>query len=327
MPQLQHPTADVIQLLCLKLGHEDGSAPIIKKLVAQNWLEKADDLRYVPLTRLEKWGVPLKLVYEIRDFINDQEADQTLAGMKAFYNYDMRPTLSGWFSPTAAIDQMLDGAMRRQNPTEWAANVFQRFRRNKVRKREKDAPNEALDALVQSWIETGDNFKRSEEEAYERRRKRAEEKLCGFVKMWRERKAGIPKPQSRRLPVGLVSAISATGQDGAIPGGLSGTSGGLAALISRRGSGKLRKCPVSELLSSIATQIGRSDQDVAPHVHRLVMLNWLEEVADLDLVEDRHWEEWETPEKLVIEIKAAVRAHMEEHFQTSVITWCSKWVS
>jgi len=321
MSELRHSTADVINVLCLKLGHEEGSTPIIKKLVAQNWLEKADDLRYVSFTRLEKWGVPLKLVHEIKNFINDQEADQTLASMKAFYNYDMRPTLSGWFSPAAALDQMIDGAMRRQNPKEWAAKVFQRFRKNKLAKRQRSNPNEGLNALVQTWLEEGDNKTLSEEKKDERRRKRAEEQLRGFVKMWREqrerkRKAGIPTTHPRRL---------AGNEPGASSSSVAGTAGGLAALITRRG--KLPQCPVAQLLLSIAKQIGRSEEDVEPHVRRLVTLNWLEEVADLDLVEERHWEEWEIPEKLVIEIKAAVRAHLDNEFQTNVINWCSKWVS
>jgi len=91
--------------------------------------------------------------------------------------------------------------------------------------------------------------------------------------------------------------------------------------------GKLRDCPISQLLQRLGKELGRREEEILPHAHRLVTLNWLEDIPDLDLVEERHWDAWGTPEKLVVELKATVRAQQEQQLQYNVAKWCNGWFS
>merc|ERR1719474_1969641 len=83
-------------------------------------------------------------------------------------------------------------------------------------------------------------------------------------------------------------------------------------------------CEVTRLVRDLCRQLNRSDQEVLPHLHRIVTLNWIESLDDLDLVSEDHWADWEVPEKLVISIKAAVSARRQDMMKASLgsaVTW------
>ena len=62
-------TKTILINLCRDLNHKEAVAPLCKKIVVDNWLTKADDLRHVPRSHFEHWGVPLKLIDEIYDYL------------------------------------------------------------------------------------------------------------------------------------------------------------------------------------------------------------------------------------------------------------------
>jgi hypothetical protein len=89
---------------------------------------------------------------------------------------------------------------------------------------------------------------------------------------------------------------------------------GIEAALARLHKGRPKHCPVTELMYKLGRELKREDHEITPLVHRLVTLNWLEEVRDLELAEDRHWERWGFPEKLVVLIKAELLERSEDNF-------------
>merc|ERR1712129_205261 len=76
--------------------------------------------------------------------------------------------------------------------------------------------------------------------------------------------------------------------------------------------GRLLECETTDLLVKLGSEMGRQRDEMAPHIHRLVTLNWLEDIDDLLLVEDRHWTDWDLPERLVLQIKAELAGRRED---------------
>ncbi|CAE7598211.1 for, partial [Symbiodinium necroappetens] len=263
---------------------------LIKKLVGEHWLEKVDDLRYVPSTRLEGWGVPLKLIDEIYDFLAENDADEGAHNVNAYVNYTLRPAVQG-FTPAISFAKLRDDAEKRRHPKTWAARRLQHWFRNRQKQRARRPL--VTDDQVLSWVEDGDFFKPDSGKSKELREKRAKESLKKGVARWRERKArekaqGVRGPQTRPAPADPFLAKIAATSPNTIP-----------AFLAQRAAANPRKCEVSELFSEFGKTLNQSDEELRPYVHRLVTINWLEEKEDLSLVEDRHWEAWAIPEKLV----------------------------
>mmetsp|Transcript_111305 Transcript_111305/g.346978 ORF Transcript_111305/g.346978 Transcript_111305/m.346978 type:complete len:330 (+) Transcript_111305:31-1020(+) len=323
-------TNDLIRALCSKLGHEEGAGPCVKKLVSEHWLKTADDLRYVPRARLESWGVPLKLIAELEDFLTDEEATRTLAGFQGFMNYRVRPALATWFSMTRLLGRRSDGEEERElDPEAWAAKKLQRWYRARRARRLWEMSR--LNEVMGDWLEKEDFSRPSEEEIQARRERRALAKLRGFVRRWHERR-------QQRLALGEAASPPRLSTGAAVAellaeSGLADALGGadqqpmadlldpsaVPAQLLRISAGQLKDCNVMHLVRRIAQEAGHTEAEVKPCAHRLVTLNWLEDIADLDLVEDRHWEAWAVPEKVVIECKAAARGYMQDHY---VRQWC-----
>ncbi|CAK0855064.1 unnamed protein product [Prorocentrum cordatum] len=89
---------------------------------------------------------------------------------------------------------------------------------------------------------------------------------------------------------------------------------GIEASLARLHKGRPKHCPVAELMYRLGRELKREEHEITPLVHRLVTLNWLEDVRDLELAEDRHWERWGFPEKLVVLIKAELLELSENNF-------------
>jgi len=259
--------------------------------VGENWLEKVEDLRYVPATRLEGWGVPLKLIDEIYDFLDETAADEGAHNVNAYVNYTIRPAVQS-FTPSVSFTKLRDDAEKRRHPKTWAARRLQRWFRNRQKQR---ARRELVtDDQVLSWVEDGDFFKPDAGKSKELREKRAKESLKKGVARWRERKArekaeGIRGPQTRPPPADPFLAKIAATSPNTIP-----------ALLAQRAATRPRECEVSQLFSEFGKSLNQSEDEMRPYVHRLVTINWLEDKEDLALVEDRHWEAWAIPEKLVV---------------------------
>ncbi|CAE7168346.1 for [Symbiodinium pilosum] len=276
-----------LHLMC----SQPGAGTLIKKLVGEHWLEKVDDLRYVPKSRLEGWGVPLKLIDEVYDFLEENDADEGAHNVNAYVNYTLRPAVQG-FTPSISFTKLRDDAEKRRHPKTWAARRLQRWFRNRQRQRARRPL--VTDDQVLSWVEDGDFFKPDSGKSKEMREKRAKESLKKGVARWRERKLrekaqGIRGPQARPPPADPFLAKIAATSPNTIP-----------AFLAQRAAAQPRKCEVSELFSEFGKTLNQSDEELRPYVHRLVTINWLEEKEDLMLVEDRHWEAWAIPEKLVV---------------------------
>lgn len=420
-------TQTLVEGLCSELGHPEAASSVVKKLVVDNWLDKADDLSCVPRTRLEGWGAPLKLIDELYEFLTDQDATQALNGASAFVKYNVRPFTDA-ADPRALLTVWRDDALKRQKPDEWAARRLQYWFRRRQEAKLQDLARPATDEVVNDWLDGQEFSSLSEEEIERRRLKRADEAfkkhISTFVKLWRERKrqesmaigsgqvsvvgvknlkAGVTnphctidvpgRPDSRltvtigedalmdvsvsgrrqaRVQVGdaievevwekdsrgrkaevLGKASLKVGREHFRPTGwrqelqlsLPGTRlalrkssitllvesaqaqrcarvtdmpgeplKGIAIAVARIHKGQPKSCPVTELLYRLGRELKRHDNEITPLIHRLVTVNWLEQIADLNLAQDRHWEAWGFPEKLVVMIKAEVREQQEDLF-------------
>mmetsp|Transcript_52154 Transcript_52154/g.91665 ORF Transcript_52154/g.91665 Transcript_52154/m.91665 type:complete len:417 (+) Transcript_52154:43-1293(+) len=334
-------TKELLANLCNKLHHEDAHTVLVKKLVGENWLEKAEDLKHVPRQQLERWDIPLKLVDEIFDLLNEREADSILSGLSAWVNYTMRPNLERWTGVTSSIEALRSDAEKRREPRLWAVKRLQRsFRRRQAkehRERDERLMREALDDAHDK-----DDFCRlSDKASHARRKRRAEEKIARAVRVWVERLRATKRVQqrgSRSKGKGLESRSEASSlssgsalSKGGYPGGanlihvstsllksptegkasITSVSGqtDLRAALMRLSKGEVRRCPVEGLVRQIGRIMQREERDMTPYLHRLVTQNWLEDLEDLDLVEDHHWEAWDMPEKLVILMKQELAEH------------------
>lgn len=311
-------TKDLLKSLCENLGHADCVGFLAKKLCNEHWLDKADDLRYVPRARLEGWGVPLKLVAEIYQTLEEQEVSWNVNGISAYINYTVRPAVSST-APFAYFSKLKDDELREKNPEEWAARRLQgRWRTRKMFKARQ------ADALA-SVLSSKDFGRKSEEQMHEVRRKRAEDKLRRLVRLWRARRAFnkgrevLKKAKALdKEAADVLAMVGASGEDG-VASSLVGGSVELhivQAWLDK--GGKLKDCEVSRLLRQIGNELEREPDDITPHIHRLVTINWLEDVEDLELVEDRHWTQWDMPEQLVVRIKSVLLEKTEGSIYASV---------
>jgi len=315
-------TQDVLQYVCTSLNHKDAVSPLVKKLVAEHLLAKVDDYRQVPQERLERWGVPLKLIAEVAEALENDQATSNVAGINAWINYTARP----WLHGSAAFRMarhLSDGVQRRQDPQEWAAMRLQGAWRCRKRRRQK-LQDEVLEAF-----DPEDFTVPSEQEKLLIRTQRAEERIRRMVRRWKYRKAEqgaslSPAADSADAPPSAAAAATAavdaaaaaeqilpTGNDAELVSGFH-LAKHLAVASSRRlQPGELPECETTELILKLAQDMGRQKEDMAAHVHRLVTLNWLEDVEDLRLVEDHHWTEWDMPERMVIAIKGELAQRRE----------------
>lgn len=436
-------TQRLIQGLCSELQHPEAASACVKKLVVENWLDKADDLRYVPPTRLEGWGMPLKMVNELYEYLADEDATKAVNSANSFVRYNVRP-FTDLLNPRGLVAVLKDDALKRQKPDEWAARKLQRAFRRRQQQRLQDLARPPADDVVSEWLDGHDFSRRSDKDAEERRMGRADaalkKHLTSFVRVWRERRRqesmaggaghltvvgartvknlqsphctlsivgsrslkttvtiGGDEPESaatRRVDVQAGDAIelevwdkdqggkktevlgkamlrvkqehflrgewaddlplsfpssrlslrkatvqvrietihAAVARIGELPGD---PLKGIEAALARLHKGRPKRCPVTELMYRLGSELKREDHEITPLVHRLVTLNWLEEVRDLELAEDRHWERWGFPEKLVVLIKAELLERSEETFfkswenvtssmtngLTSIFTW------
>ncbi|CAJ1337340.1 unnamed protein product [Effrenium voratum] len=287
----QKLTKDLIKNLCAELQKDEYAGTLIKKLVGEHWLEKVEDLRYVPSTRLEGWGVPLKLIDEIYDFLAENEADEGAHNVNAYVNYTLRPAMQSYMTPSISFNKLRDDAEKRRQPTVWAAKRLQRWFRHRQQQRAR-RPVITEDQVL-SWVEDDDFFKPDAGKSQELREKRAKESLKKGVTRWRQRKArekaeGVSGLQRQPPADPFLAKIVAT------------CANTIPAFLAQRAATEPKDCEVSQLFKEFAKTLSQAQEDVKPYIHRLVTINWIEEKEDLALVEDRHWESWAIPEKLVV---------------------------
>lgn len=307
-------TRDLIHTLCSKLDHEDKSTLIIKKLVQENWLEKVEDLHYVPRSRLERWEVPLKLVDEIYDFVIEQEANAFSNGVSAWVNYSLRPTIDHYMSgPIASnIEWLRDDAEKRNNPDVWAAKRMQRWYRRRKRRRLQEKDSQLMTLALMEANDSSEFSRLDDKENYRRRRERAMVKIRIAVRAWVTRL----REKKRR---GQATSSKGRGKgkdDGAKQNSQSADTGcpGLAVLLLRHSEGKAKDCEVRRLLLKVFQVVKHGEEDKnLIFLHRLVTQNWIEEMDDLELIEDKHYEEWQFPEKVVVLLKQELREHREKN--------------
>lgn len=322
-------TQELLQHLCINLGHQDAVTALVKKLVSENWLEKVDDLRQTPRDRLENWGVPLKLISELQEELQNDEAKANVAGVNAWVNYTARPWVQR-SAPYLLTRAFKDNVQRRVDPEEWAALRLQgAWRCRKLRQQK--AQDEVLVAFDMEDFAT-----QTEEEKYRIRRERAEARIKRFVRRWRYNrlKKGSSKVPSHPTGSAAGARVAARRQT-ALAAALQVADQAVAAAaasdpevevfgysiskhLAQASQGKMRNCEVTELLVKLGKNMGKSKEEMAPHIHRLVTLNWLEDIDDLRLIEEHHWADWEMPERLVIAIKADLLERREARVSEGV---------
>jgi hypothetical protein len=297
-------TRDLIRNLCSKLGHDDAATTIIKKVVAENLLDKVDDLRYVPRSRLEHWEVPLKLVDEMFDFVIDTEATALASGASAWVNYSFRPALNQYLTgPIGSTFELLrDQALKKKDPETWAVKRLQRFFRRRMREKSKQRDELLMSKALRGYDTRGDFRRLKDEDNEARRRNRAEARIRRVVRAWVERRRA-QKKTSRADGFEPRGSVKGGSMDSIEAGN------GLAASFVRMSGGKVKDCDVSKLLFGVCRKLKLEDEEVLNYFHKLITQNWIEDIDDLDLVDDQHWEAWRFPEKIVILLKQELREH------------------
>lgn len=296
-------SAQLIRKLCHELGHEEGAAPCVKRIVQEHWLEKVEHLRRVPKSRFERWGIPLKLADELEDLFTEVDADDQLHNMQAYVNYTVRPTLQQFAGSANPFANLKEDAEKRRNPKNWAAKKIQRnFRRRK--EEEKRMETERLEQALLVMVDSKEVSVMSDDKSQELREKRALEKIRRAVRRWKARKktSGL----SIRASFTSIHVEDLTDYYNMCP---AGAGSAVVAVEARQCMGALKDCEVTTLLKRFAKKMQREWEDIMPYAHRIVTFNWIEKMQDLDLIEDRHWDEWDFPELLVVLIKAEVEAN------------------
>eukprot|EP00927_Polykrikos_kofoidii_P033727 TRINITY_DN28554_c0_g1_i1.p1 TRINITY_DN28554_c0_g1~~TRINITY_DN28554_c0_g1_i1.p1 ORF type:complete len:382 (+),score=83.62 TRINITY_DN28554_c0_g1_i1:127-1272(+) len=309
MPKTGLSTKEFVQKLCDQLGHAEGAAPCVKKLVNDHWLHDFDDLRRVPRQRFERWGFPLKLIDEVCEALLDADTNAAVSSMQAYVNYSLKPSLA-WFSGASILDSLRSDAARRRDPEEWAAKKLQHaFRR--WQRRKEQAANESFMLAIAESIDENEVCRLQGAQHEEVRRKRAEEKLRRMVRRWKLRKAR-GQSSSTEFQADSIKHLLASCSSGA--GSL------VVATSARETHGSLRECEVTELLRRFAWKMNRPWDEILPYAHRLVTFNWLESFEDLAIVEDRHWDEWDVPERLVVMVKVEIESATKPGYQQALIS-------
>eukprot|EP00929_Paragymnodinium_shiwhaense_P108063 TRINITY_DN74390_c0_g1_i1.p1 TRINITY_DN74390_c0_g1~~TRINITY_DN74390_c0_g1_i1.p1 ORF type:complete len:365 (-),score=81.24 TRINITY_DN74390_c0_g1_i1:256-1350(-) len=304
-------TKELLQKVCKQLDHEEGARPCIKKLVVEQWLVTVDDLRRVPRLRLEKWGVPLKLVEELCEILIDAEATAVVNNTYAYVNYTLRPSLQ-LMTAGAMFESLRDDAERRRNPRAWAARKLQQAFRRWKKEKAKREDAEFVQNLYSS-LSKNDFCRKSEEEAALLREKRANDKIRRMVRRWQARRRS-GDGDSDRLSIFSVYSEWMEEYLTMCP---SGTGCLVVPASIRACQGALKECEVTRLLRKFARKLQRPWEEILPYVHRLVTFNWIETCEDLSLIDEHHWNEWEFPEGLVVLIKEEVEAQSKPGFRAA----------
>jgi len=287
----QKLTKDLLKNLCSELQKDAFAGTLIKKLVGEHWLEKVEDLRYVPQHRLESWGVPLKLIDEIYDFLAENEVDEGAHDVNAYMNYTLRPAMQSYLTPSISFSKLRDDAEKRRQPQTWAAKRLQRWFRHRQQQRARKPV--ITEDQVLSWVEDEDFFKPDAGKSQEMREKRAMQSLKKGVARWRARK-------TREKTEGVSGIQRAAPTDPFLAKIVEMSPNTIPAFLAQRAAAVPRDCEVYQLFIQFGNSLNQSEEEMRPYVHRLVTINWLEEKEDLALVEDRHWDAWAIPEKLVV---------------------------
>lgn len=238
-------------------------------------------------------------------------------------NYTLRPSFS-WVSSTHALAMWEEEYVKHADPETWAARKIQRLYQNrKVRAERQDA-----DALEEANEHcgvpaSGDSKRLGCDERYRRRKERAEEKLRGLVKTWRERRQRSLAGKGS-IQVGSAEASSksrsetlTTAHEVLVPV-LRKDRDSIGAHLLRASGRRLKDCEVTRAVRKIGRQISRTEADMIPHVHRLVTLNWIEDLDDVHLISDRQWEAWNIPEKVVVQLKSEAYEALEERLSGNI---------
>eukprot|EP00928_Gymnodinium_smaydae_P016952 TRINITY_DN1643_c0_g4_i1.p1 TRINITY_DN1643_c0_g4~~TRINITY_DN1643_c0_g4_i1.p1 ORF type:complete len:465 (+),score=99.07 TRINITY_DN1643_c0_g4_i1:93-1397(+) len=316
-------TAEVIRRLCREVGHEEGAAPIVKKLKKEQWLHSMDDLWSVPRERLETFGLPLRLVEAIAGSRPAASAVYsgegcTLRQVRAYLNYSVLPTAARWFDMPGGIKSLQDDAERRRNPDLWATRKLQRAYRRRRSARRRREEGRRLEAAMKAELEE-DEYEckarlRSPAEAAALRDARARERLARLARQWRQRRKAEAAAEAQAAGEAEAPATTSTRRksrsyeeaERIAALNTSGLGSAVSAATSRRCRGRLKDCEVTKLMKLFAKQIGRDWELVEPHAHQLVTFNWLESAEDLQLIEHRHWVAWNMPEVLAVMIRDEV---------------------
>jgi len=313
MAQRITDTKELIEKVCKHLGHEEGAKPCIKKLVAEQWLVTVEDLRRVPRLRLEKWGVPLKLVDELCEFMIDAEATAAVNSTFAYINYNVRPSLQ-LMAVGGMFDSLREDAERRRNPRVWAARklqtAFRRWQKNKS-KRE----SEAFLASLRGSLSKNDFCRKSDEEAAIVRERRASDKIRRLVRRWKTQRQD--EADCDRMSQMSMFSVHSEWMEEFMAMCPSGAGSLVVPAAMRMCRGELKDCEVTRLLQRLAGKLRRPWDEFVPYVHRLVTFNWIETCEDLNLIDEHHWMEWDFPEGLVVLIKEEVTAMSKPGFRAA----------
>jgi len=157
--------------------------------------------------------------------------------------------------------------------------------------------------------------KKAKEERHAQKEKEAKETLSILAVKWRDRKTAEHK---RKFASKLGTEKDMKRVLGLEPN--AGTDCGdwlqeqVAAEWEAYGS-VVKKCKVSYLIRKITDEIGPADTDPTPYIHRVVTLNWCEDLHDLAHIDEKTWLSWELPFLLMHELKHAAHRRSDKAYE------------
>jgi len=295
---------EILDDMCSQLGHPECAKHCVKVLCCRHWFAFARELEYVQDHCLVSWGLPLMLVVTLKKTIIEISKKERVSQTYGYLNYTIRPFIAT-SGPARFVSWASERYEKHQDVEVWAARKLQRkWRCRQALKRLEEHKSKKSEQIAKAM---------TLQLTKEQKEDKARAMLSALVPKWRER-------QDRKLKKTANGARKAASVDAKV---LTGTS--IKGLTS---SGELLQnniaaefviygsivpdCEVTRLVKKIVGCVGQDKNDSVLYIHRLVTLNWLEDLDDLQNVDDETWVRWEIPYAMVQEIKIALETRPAE---------------
>lgn len=296
-------TRELVVELCQQLNKAEYHSVCERVIIGEQWIEKVKDLQGVTKNQLVRWGLPLKLANEIGETLRQREAEAIEHGVQSLWKYELAPALTRLGVVGSAVSTMQDSLEKKRDPEKWAAKrILAAVRRWRARAAARNGRRVSISLIRPPGGESQsdksdvsdsdeDYQVESTERALERRESRAHDRIEAAMMKYAERRRQRGEGGQQKKAMLHFWPIK---KDAKIP---------------EFDLQLVPNCEVKALLLRLAKECNRTDKQVAPHVHRLVVQHWLETIEDLDLIEEEHWDSWSIPYRLVF----LINQHMEEN--------------
>jgi len=294
---------DLIEEICDDLGHPEATKHVLKILCIKNWLMEATDLEHVPDKTLIAWGLPFMLVCAIRSRSEEIASKKVRSQRNGVINYTILPAIQSG-PAMKAYNWAWDQIDKSMNSEDWAARKLQGWWR--CRKAETLGFDLAeIHTEGGGYMTLAGRIKAVQENE-------AKGKMSVMVPFWRNKKkrshASVSKKYEEEGDSLSILGIKATASTS-----LGRWMQDQIARDWRAHQDEPVDCEVKTLIEDIVEEIAPEGANPTPHIHRLVTLNWIEQIPDLIPISDHFWDQWELPHGLVAELKIAVQNVVQHH--------------